>query len=329
MQRHNIAIVTLLFLSISIFYSVVPSQAEELFRDSQILQTGPHLSIGFQAGDEKIAEKIFTHFTDITEEVKRNVGFYDVPPIKLILAHNEKEFEDYISQFSVIPETSVAVALPQYSLIIIKNPRDLPIYTPPADIETEFFKILLHEYCHIMLYFIVPDMHKPLWFEEGFAQYFADQWNVNKEFLFVSYALKGEMLNLERYRWHYPETKTQLEVFYLQSYYVVKQLINTYSKEQFQDFLDVMRNEANGNFDKLFLSVFGVTPGYFLIQTQESIKPHAFLVVLFTGFGVLWIVILPLLLVIAYIKKRRKARIVEQGWLEEEESEKGKGKGEM
>lgn len=320
MHKHlcRSVLVGFLFLSISPFSYAATPFSDEYFFEDRILRTNQQLLIVFQPEDEEIANKIFTHFTDLTQELRRNVGFYDVPQIKLILTHNEKEFENYIFQFEKVPETSVAIALPQYSLIIVKNPRDLPIYTPPANIETEFFKILLHEYCHILLYLIAPDMHKPLWFEEGFAQYFASQWDVEREFVFVSHAVKGEMLNLDAYRWHYPERKTTREIFYLQSYYAINRLINTYSKEQFQDFLDAMHNESNGDFDELFLRIFGLTPRDFLVQTQESIKPHAFLMVLFTGFGVLWVFILPLLLIIAYIRKRRKAKLVEQIWVEEE-----------
>lgn len=311
-------LILILFLGFSILCYADSPFSEDYFSTGHILQTNPYLSIAFWQEDEEIADKIFARFTDITQEVNRDVGFYDVPQIKLILAHNEREFENYIAQFNALPETSAAVALPAYNLIIIKNPRDLQVYTPPANIETEFFKVLLHEYCHILLYSLAPDLHKPLWFEEGFAQYFAGQWDVNREFLLVSYALKGEMLNLDGYRWHYPEREKLREIFYLQSYYTINRLINTYSKEQFQDFLDAMYYNPNGDFDELFLSVFGLEPRAFLAQTQHSIKPHAFLMVLFTGFGLLWTVVLPILLLIAYLRKRRKARIVEKVWVEEE-----------
>ena len=276
---------------------------------SDILES-PNLIISYNSKDKKIAEKIILKFSEIAGSVKRDVGIYPVMSQKthLILCHNKSDYKHYIEEFKTLPEGSIAFAVPKKGCIVIQNPRTMPV-------NAHFYRVLTHEYNHILLHAIAPDIHIPLWFDEGFAQYFAKQWNFKREFIFVTNALKGNILDLKLFYYHYPKHKNQLEIFYLQSYYTIKFLIDRFSKTRFYEFLEAL--PSSKNFEITFLKIYGISLIQFIDETRKSIKSHTILTIFYSGFGLFWI-IMPLLLFIAYIRKRILRKKIEESWKQED-----------
>ena len=303
-QKYRISLFLLISIAILLFTAVSLS--------SEILSSR-YLFITFHKDEKKVAEKILSQFTEIVGSVNREVGFYpDISEkINLILCHSKKDFKEYILKFRNLPENSEAFAIPQKALIIIRNPKDMQI-------NSNFFQVLTHEYNHLLLHNIAKDISIPLWFDEGFAQYFAKQWDIKREFMFVKNGILGNLLDLNLYYYNYPEYQDQIDIFYMQSYYTFKYLIHRFSKEKFQDFLDALQNSTD--FERTFFEIFEISLGSFIIDARNSIKTHAILTIFYSGFGLFWI-ILPLLLLIAYIRKRLLGKKVEEVWGEEEESD--------
>lgn len=178
--------------------------------NAEILQND-YVIISYNEKDSKTAKQILDKFSEIVSQVNRKVGFYDVPIVQLTLTASKKEFNEY-RDLAILPENSVAIAMPTLSKIIIQNPKNLPPHN-------DFYQILTHEYLHLMLHSIANEQNVPLWFAEGFVQYFAGQWNLQREITFVTEAIKGNSLFLSSYTYHYPESEKKIEMFYLQSYY--------------------------------------------------------------------------------------------------------------
>jgi len=176
---------------------------------------------------------------------------------------------------------------------------------------TEFYKVLTHEYLHVVLRSIAPNTFLPLWFEEGFVQYYAKEWNINKEVQFVTDALKGNVVDLQLYSYHYPQVKRKVEIFYLQSYYTFRYLLKRFDMQKFYQFIDYIHT-AN-DFKSAFARAFGMSVESFLDVAKKSISSHSILAILYSGFGLFWIII-PLLLFIAYMRKRRYRRRLEKIW---------------
>lgn len=272
---------------------------------SEIL-SNEDLFITFHQNDRKIAEQILSRFYELTESVNREVGFYTPVGVKihLILCLNQNDYENYVKKYKVFPERSEAFAVPKKKLIVIRNPKNMQI-------NSNFYQVLTHEYNHILLHNIASNVAIPLWFDEGFAQYFANQWNIRKEFIFVKEALQGNTLELNSYNFNYPQFKKKREIFYLQSYYTTKYLISRFSKKQFQEFLDKLQNSQN--FGKTFLKVYKISLSEFLFRVEKSIKSHAILTVFYSGFGLFWFII-PMLVFVAYLRKKILKKRIEENW---------------
>lgn len=304
-QKFRISLFLLISIAILLFTAISLS--------SEILSSRD-LFITFHKDERKVAEKILSQFSEIVESVNREVGFY--PPtgskVNLILCHSKKDFKEYILRFKNLPEKSEAFAIPQKAVIIIRNPRDMQV-------NTDFFQVLTHEYNHILLHTIAADVNIPLWFDEGFAQYFAKQWDIRREFMFVRNGIIGNLLDLDAYNNRYPEFQDQVEIFYLQSYYTIKYMINRFSKEKFQDFLEALQESTD--FKKTFFEIFQIPLYRFIVDARKSIKTHTILTVFYSGFGLLWTII-PILVLIAYIRKKMLEKRVKEIWDREENSDK-------
>ncbi len=297
-MKKQMCIKTVIIL-LSIFFLWCGSASSDILQNDYVI-------ISFQTQDHKVAENVLDKFSGIVTQVNREVGFYEVPIIQLILTHSEKEFDEYISR-GKLPESSIAMAIPALSKIIIRNPKNLPPHT-------EFYKVLTHEYLHVVLRSIAPNTFLPLWFEEGFVQYYAKEWNINKEVQFVTDALKGNVLDLQLYSYHYPQVKKKVEIFYLQSYYTFRYLLKRFTIQKFYQFIDYIHTADN--FETAFIKAFGMSVHSFLDGAKKSISSHSILAILYSGFGLFWIII-PILLLIAYMRKQRYRRRLEEKWEKE------------
>ena len=272
-----------------------------------------YFTIEYEPSDAKFAKKIAERFPSIIAETNKNVGFYSSDRFKIIIVHSKAKFKEMIESSSRLPEKSLALAIPSQSTMIALNPPSMPA-------KTDYFKVLTHEYLHLLLSEVKGDIHVPLWFNEGFVQYFAGQWSFTREVEFVMRALQGKSLNLNLYNYRYPDHNSHVQTFYMQSYYTFKKLVTSYSLREVQRFLDDLSEQKD--FRTYFLSFFGVSVRKFLERARESIPSHIILSVFYSGFGIIWVII-PIILIVAFIRKKYVAKRIEEEWekMEEEERE--------
>lgn len=272
-----------------------------------------HFTIEFDPPDQEFAQRIAERLPSIIAVTNKKVGFYPTGQLKIKIVHSRAKFRQLIESSTHLPEKSLALAIPSLSTIIALNPASMPT-------KTDYFKVLTHEYLHLLLNKISGGKHIPLWFNEGFVQYFAGQWSFKREVQFVMSALQGKTLNLNLYSYHYPEHNAQVQIFYMQSYFTFKKLITSYSQKKVQNFLDGLLEQ--NDFRTNFITYFGISVQDFLKRTRESIPSHIILSLFYSGFGIIWVII-PVILIIAYIRKKFVAKKIEEEWkmIEQQENE--------
>ncbi|MDP8241533.1 MAG: hypothetical protein P9M09_00695, partial [Candidatus Celaenobacter antarcticus] len=103
-----------LFMCIIIIFLLAGYTFAEILQNDFVIIT-------YHEQDHRIAEEILNKFSGIVTQTNREVGFYDIPVIQLVLTHSKKEFDEYITR-GKLPESSIAMAIPALSKIIIRNP---------------------------------------------------------------------------------------------------------------------------------------------------------------------------------------------------------------
>ncbi len=227
---------------------------------------------------------------------QRKIGKYPDYKVKIIVAKNDKDYLEIIKPKKKIIEFSNAVYFPGSNTIVIKNPKFV------IDYDT-IHRVVLHEYIHsfVHYYFYNP----PLWFNEGMAVYFSGDFGIDRELRFVySYLLMRNPLALNQMKYDYPKNRSEWEFFYSKSALAVKYL---YTKNINRFIYFWSRAHKQGDFYKTFRLSYLMSVKTFSKEFEKYCKTHFKLMIVLASSTVLW-GLMPILLIIIFIKKKLKYR---------------------
>ncbi len=252
-----------------------------------------------------IEKNYIKRFSEILErdvdEFQRKIGKYPEYSINIFVADNEKDYLKRIKSKKRIIEFSDAVYIPNKNLIVIKNPQFVINYNL-------IHRIVLHEYIHsfVHYYFYNP----PLWFNEGMAVYFSNDFGLDREMRFVISYLLQNPLRLTQMTKNYPKSKAEWEFFYAKSALAVKYLY-TSDKNKFIRFWDL--SKKNSDFYKIFRLTYRQSVIQFSKKFELYCKNHFKVMIITASSSLLW-GFLPFLMIIVFIRKKLKyKKLYERG----------------
>ena len=292
LNRHNL--ILLLILSFSFIFSAIHPID---YRSGNILISADEKDIHYA---EKIAEALNYNI----DRFQRKIGQYPDIPVKIKIASDNEEYQEFSGSSSAIIEFSQAFFDPTDKTIYLRNPAKLRNF--------EFLnRILLHEYIHLFVrtYWFNP----PLWFNEGMAVYFSYDLNLDREFNFVINYIMGNSRSLNAMKRRYPENRIEWESFYAKSGLAVKYLYNK-KRNGFYSLWE--RSGAERDFNKSFFRAFFLTQDQFSRMFEEYSRSHFTMEILLASTGLIWM-IFPLILLIGGIRKKFRNKKIEQLWEEE------------
>src|SRR4030067_867103 len=189
---------------------------------AQILEEGYSKALGYFHKD--LPEKVEVYVTDNSEEFDRLVGPY-------------------------LPDWSLACAIPEQYLIVLKSP-DRHHY------RKELAEVLQHELAHIFAGDYTNHIRLPTWMNEGFAGWFSEKWGWRRKILVARAVLTGSLLPLGRIDSldYFRASKAQLA--YALSFLAVSYLETQYGQGAFLKLVNGYR--AGQNLNQAFLSVTGL-----------------------------------------------------------------------
>lgn len=261
--------------------------------------------VQYPAEDSLIVEEIIKVFYINVDEFQRKIGQYPELPVKVVILDEEDEYYEYARSRSEIIEFSRAFYSPSTGTIYLRDPKENRNFV-------QINRILLHEYIHhfVSHYFA----QAPLWFTEGMAVYFSGDLNMDREINFVKNYLLGNSLKLDQMRFRYPANRIEWESFYAKSGLAVKYLF----KKNYREFLNFWENGARGSdFESAFLRSFFMTSRDFSLLFEDYSKKHFTTEILLASTSLIW-GLLPLILVIAWIRKKIIAARIKKRWERED-----------
>ncbi len=262
------------------------------------------ITIHFSASDSIIAENILNSFSKTIFQFQKKIGQYPNLPVEIILTADDSEYF-YLTKTSKIIEFSNAHYNPKTGKIYIRNPKNGRSF---VRLET----ILLHEYIHhfVRHYWKNP----PLWFNEGMAVYFSNDLSFDRELNFIRNYILGNSRTLEMMKRKYPENRIEWEAFYAKSALAVKYLY----KNENNAFYKLWENSApDKNFERAFRISFFKSTREFSNFFEDYSAKHFRIEILLASSSILW-GLLPLILLIGWIRRKIKIKKIEKQWREEE-----------
>jgi hypothetical protein len=291
------------FLILIIFVgSFLPLRGGQItFRVENILVNTSH-------SDSLIIAEVIQKFSSDIDNFHRKIGQYPDLLIKISVFDNDEDYFSFARNSSEIIEFSRAFYSRREGTIFLRNPKEQRNFV-------HLNQILLHEYIHhfVTSYWI----NTPLWFNEGMAVYFSGDLNMDREFNFVKNYILGNSRNLDQMKFRYPEDRIEWESFYAKSGLAIKYLF----KRNYQEFINIFEYGSRGvTFENAFLRSFFMTTRDFSLLFEEYSKKHFTTEILLASTGMIW-GILPLILIIGWIRKKIIAARIQKSWEKEEIAE--------
>ena len=245
--------------------------------------------------DNKIAIELGKQLVADIGEFQKKLGHYPKLRTKIVIAGDKSEYQEYLSQQEGIQEFSQAIYKRSSNTIYLRNPRDDLRYN-------ELSKILLHEYIHSYVYHYY--INAPLWFHEGMAVYFSNDFGHNRELNLVRNYLFGNTKPLSEMQFNYPENRIEWEVFYAKSALAVRYLAQKKSVEFYKLWEEALPYRK---FNAAFLRSFKYSPSDYSVFFEEYSKTHFKSEIILAISGMIWL-IFPVLFFIGYLNRRQKMK---------------------
>jgi hypothetical protein len=214
--------------------------------------------------------------------------------IDIFIAPSEQSFEELTR--GKIPHWGTACAFPSRSTIILKSPRIVEVW------REDLKSILRHELVHIFVHRIARG-GIPRWFDEGMAIYMSGEWDLRNNLDLAIAVVSGGLIPLREMRTSYPDAERRVNLFYLESYSAVAFLTSSLGKDRTASFYH--RLLTTGNFEAALFQQTGMTLEEFELKWQGWLKRNYHPLYLLGRREFLFVLFM-LIMVVAYLSKRRR-----------------------
>ncbi len=226
-------------------------------------------------------------------------------PIHIKIIAVADEFEGYAAHFAGL--TVSGLARPSESLIIVKAPR---LTMPSAD----YAGTLRHELVHLLVYRNVNPAFIPIWLNEGIAMSLANEFRWQATFSVARMFIQGRIIPYHKLdnAFVMPSGQEQFGDAYAQALSMTRHLRNQLGEGQFWE---MVRNMKNQPFLKALHETTGMTVQQFWAEYDRALWKYAAVATMASGF---FFQPAAILVILAYLRRRRIAKKLYQRWEQEE-----------
>lgn len=261
---------------------------------------GP-FSMHYPAQLDAMAAEIERLLEEGIRELAPRFGLDRVDTIRVLLARDDGEFRRLHG--GILPEWGAAFSSPADGVMGI-NARAVLLEKRPLEV------VLRHELSHLLFAQRVGAVHVPTWFLEGLAMIQSRDWSLAYDWRLAGAVWHGRAPALEDLAGPFPRVDAEAATAYLVSFAAVGELFGESDADLVT--LTAFIREL-GDFDRAFQITFGQHPDDFSLRFEETIAARYRVAGAIAWSSPYWGG-LALLFILAYLLKRRRARIILRGW---------------
>jgi hypothetical protein len=207
------------------------------------------------------------------------------------------------------PAYASGVAYPAHHLVL------LSLTAPAGGDAVPLEEVFRHELFHVALEDAVKGHHVPLWFNEGMAIHASDEHRLTRVHTLWDATLSRSVIPLSDLDKSFPSQNYEASIAYAESADVVRFLLRNPDRQRFSALIERVR--GGQPFDRALADAYDTDLRKLEFQWREDIaKRYTFAPVLASGMTV-WVLSL-VILVVGYVRKRRRDRETLARWEEEE-----------
>ncbi|MCJ7812997.1 peptidase MA family metallohydrolase [bacterium] len=212
-------------------------------------------------GDMRYGERVISIIQENLSQIAGDLGLSSFGEVKVIIATSEEEFNTLTGQ--QIPEWGVAATDPEQAAIFLKS----PYLSRP---ETDLRKVIIHELSHVVMGMALQKKQADRWFDEGFAQYEAEEKEIKGTILLTRSLLTGNIIWLNEVDSVLTFRREKAALAYQVSYTAVQYLADTYGEDAIVKMIQSLRSGKDMD-EALFLTI-GIEFEDFQDQWYHTIK---------------------------------------------------------
>ncbi len=188
------------------------------------------------------------------------------------------------------------------------------IYIRSADqILQNYGGIIVHEYVHWYLDELF--LRAPLWFHEGMATRAGNQLGLDRFYYYIRERFWGNRMDLFKLAYNYPQNQADWQMYYLSSYFAVKYMMDK-DPEAWREFWGIVsanyRNGRKTRFTQAFGQAYDSNLYTFNEEFAAASKQQAW-IYLIVGVNSFIFALLPILLIFAAIRRRKRMQALPDG----------------
>jgi Peptidase MA superfamily len=271
------------------------------------------VKLAFHPQDEGITGRLIVGLPKALRVVADELGVARDQALEIRIARSPAELARLAPQTAPPPAYAVGVAYPALGLIV------LSVVDPQSFFPPNLGDVLTHELSHILLYRAAGQRPLPLWFVEGLAVHQAGEQRLSRVQTLWEAAVVDDILTTAELSQRFPTRPRQVNLAYAQSADLVEYLLRSEANRTY--LVALLREVKQGrSFEQALLSAYGVDLPYLEHEWRRSLgERYRVLPMVLTGTA-LWGGI-AVLVVIAFIRRRRDQRQKLSRWAEEEARE--------
>jgi hypothetical protein len=239
----------------------------------------PHFRVYYQKGTVdpasilQVAEDFYAEMPQLTSRIPAGM-------IDIWVCDTQKEFQT--SVHAPIQDWAVGCAFPLSRRIVIQNPKHIALA------KLQLTQVLRHEIAHVLFGQCTRKAVKeiPLWFVEGIAIYFAEEWVPSRHETLLKHIFSKSILPLQELERSFPRSQTGADLAYAESQDALRWLVETKGRDVL--FALISELHAGSNFNTAFETVVGWDLATYDIRWRESLTERYQWAALFSNSYVLW-----------------------------------------
>lgn len=267
----------------------------------------------FPAAATDDARDLQNAFPDAWTRIEEDLGGPLDDTLVIRVARNPEEMRDLAPVGHPPPQYASGVAYPRYGIIL------LSLTAPDTWERPNMEALLTHELSHVALHRAVEGHPVPRWFAEGLAIYQAGEYSMERVRTLWSASVAGNVVPLEELSARFPDRPHRVNVAYAQSADVVSFLRR--DTRDARSFRILIRHVREGMpFDQAVTEAYDEHLSSLEGSWRASLDERFQAVPLIVTGGGLW-VLASVLIVVAFVRRKRSNRKRLRKWEAEETAE--------
>lgn len=263
-----------------------------------------------------LVEPLYETWDRALPRIQRELGIDGtMPPIRIRIGVDPEQMESLAPRGAPPPAYAVGVAYPGLSLIL------LTLTAPETWQRPELHEVLVHELSHLALHQalvgengeVVNDA--PLWLVEGVAIYQARERSIERVQTLWEAAFRGGVIDLDDLDRRFPSRPHAVSLAYAESADFVAWLLRRSGPEKLGEMLGRMRRGQR--FETAVSQTWSMGIGSLEQEWRSDLSNRFGALPMFATGGIGWVLV-GLLVVMAWRRRKDKSAAIEKRWAEED-----------